>query len=52
MPPKNNAIAKVSKKGKILKKRSIPTVPADHESDWTMDHDEPSVKDMFTNMTL
>ena len=51
MPPKNKASAQATKKGKAVKKRSTPTVPVDHESDWTLGNDEPSVKDMLGNMT-
>ena len=52
MPHKNKAGGKVSKKGKALKKRSTPTAPCDHVSDWTSGDDEPSVKDMFANMRV
>ena len=51
MPPKNKAATRSAKKGKAVRKTVSPVVTSDHESDWTSGEDEPSMKEMFSNLT-
>ena len=50
-PQKNKATTKSAKKGKAVKRTVTSTAPFDHESDWTLHEDEPSMKEMFSNLT-
>ena len=51
MPPKNKATTQSAKKGKAVKKNVSMVVTFEHRSDWTSEEEEPSMKDMFQNLT-
>ena len=47
MPPKNNATTRSAKKGKAVKKKVSAVIMSEHKSE----EEEPSMKDMFQNLT-
>ena len=53
MPPQNKASSKITKKGKVSKKRITPEAPVTSDSDWTSggEVEEASVKSLLSNMT-
>ena len=51
MPPENKATTWSDKKGKVVKKNVSTMVTSEHASDWTSGEEEPSMKDMFQNLT-